>query len=198
VNRPIVLLDVRVAADGTSEVVSPGVGWWCDHPSPGALVGAGTQVGVLEVQNRRFRLVLPDGTAGRITGPLPGDRRVAVEYGQCLFRLVAVSAGDAVGFESGAVGRGHPGGADLPEGARAVLAPTDGVFYTRPAPDTDPFVAIGDTITSGHSIGLIEVMKTFNQIHYGGPGFAERATVIEVRVGDGDEVRAGQVLVVVR
>ena len=41
-------------------------------------------------------------------------------------------------------------------------------------------------------------MKTFNQIVYGGGGFPEEATVVEVRCGDAEEVAAGQVLVVVR
>ncbi len=41
-------------------------------------------------------------------------------------------------------------------------------------------------------------MKTFNQILYEGPGFAEQAEVLEVRAADAQEVRAGDVLVVVR
>ncbi len=196
--RPVLLLQVRPAEDGTVEVVSPGVGWWCDHPHAGALVGPGTQVGVLEVLNRRLRLVLPDGTAGRIVGAPPGDRRVPVEHGQALFRLAAVSGADeAVRGEAG--GGGVSAGAEgLPEGARAVLAPTAGVFYTRPAPDAEPFVRVGDSVVTGQSIGLVEVMKTFNQIHYGGPGLPDAATVLEVRVDDGTEVHAGEVLVVVR
>ncbi len=41
-------------------------------------------------------------------------------------------------------------------------------------------------------------MKTFNQILYEGPGFPDQAEVIEIRVRDAEEVRAGQVLIVVR
>ena len=196
--RAVLLLEVRPVGDGRSEVVSPGIGWWCDHPPAGALVGPGTVVGVLEVQNQRIRLVMPEGAAGRVSGPLPRDRRIAVEHGETLFRLVAVAAGETVGFDGVSTAPGQALGTDVPDGTRAVRAPTDGVFYTRPAPDAEPFVTVGGTVVSGQPIGLIEVMKTFNQIHYGGAGFPERATVVEVRVGDGVDVRAGETLVVVR
>ena len=55
-----------------------------------------------------------------------------------------------------------------------------------------------DAGTESARLPLLEVMKTFNQIGYGGAGFPEDAEVVEVRVADRDEVRAGQVLVVVR
>ena len=47
-------------------------------------------------------------------------------------------------------------------------------------------------------MGLVEVMKTFNQIQYGWPGLPDEAEVIEIRVEEGAEIRAGQILVVVR
>jgi biotin carboxyl carrier protein len=48
------------------------------------------------------------------------------------------------------------------------VAPTNGVFYGRPAPDAEPFVRVGERIAIGQPIGLIEVMKTFNQILFEG------------------------------
>lgn len=197
--RPaVLLLEVEPLAEGGVAVRAPGVGWWSGHPHRGALVGPGTSVGTLEVQNRRYRLVLPDGAGGRVVGDLPGDRTVPVEHGQVLFRLSPLA--DAEGAEvEGDRGRlGHPGGADVPDDCWAVVAPTDGVFYARPAPDAAPFVEPGGAVRSGEPVGLVEVMKTFNQIHFGGPGFPDAGTVVEVRVGDGGEVRAGDVLVVVR
>ena len=47
-------------------------------------------------------------------------------------------------------------------------------------------------------MGLVEVMKTFNQILYDGPGFADQAEVLEIRCEDAQEVHAGEVLIVVR
>ena len=82
--------------------------------------------------------------------------------------------------------------------AKAVTAPTDGVFYRRPAPDAAPFVEPGGRVEAGQPVGLVEVMKTFNQILYGGPGFPDSAEVLEIRAEEGAEIRSGDVLVVVR
>ena len=117
---------------------------------------------------------------------------IAVEFGQPLFRVVPQAAGEA---------RGAGGTKPAPRaagGAIAIVAPTDGVFYRAPATGAAPYVAPGDRIRSGQAVGLIEVMKTFNPIAYGGAGLPEDGTVVEVLVADGQEVRAGQALVLVK
>jgi acetyl-CoA carboxylase biotin carboxyl carrier protein len=148
--------------------------------------------------NQRFRLLLPEGASGRVGDGLPAHRVNAVEYGQTLFRLVpAARGGPEVGPDEQAV-LGHPAGAGLEPGSYAVASPTDGVYYGRPDPGSPPFVQPGSRIRRGQTVGLVEVMKTFNQILYDGPALPEQAEVVEVRASDGEEVRAGQVLVVVR
>jgi acetyl-CoA carboxylase biotin carboxyl carrier protein len=219
VNEPVLLVRVEPVPGGLLQVRSPGIGWWTDHPHAGALLGPGSRAGILAHLNRRFALVVPEGHAGRLAGGLPRDRAVPVEYGQTLFTLLPVEAGAAAtgpasgiaGLSAGAAGPGAspgaagagaiPGGAGapgLPPGARAIASPTDGVFYLRPSPGARPFVGPGATIRTGQVVGLVEVMKTFNQILYGGPGYPPEAEVLEVRRGDGQEVRAGDVLIVVR
>ena len=79
-----------------------------------------------------------------------------------------------------------------------VRSPTDGVFYRSPALDAKPYVAVGDRIKTGQPVGLIEVMKTFNPIAYGAAGLPDEAEVVEVVAADGQEVRAGQALVIVK
>jgi biotin carboxyl carrier protein len=196
-NEPSLLLRVDRAGDGTLRVLSPGAGWWWEHPAEGTLVGPGGRVGRFSSLNRSFTLVLPEGAAGKIVGGVPGDRRVAVEYGQVLLELAPVRSGE----DEGTVREGSAGSAvaaDLAEGTRAVVSPTDGVFYRRPSPDAEAFVEVGSRVRVGQALGLVEVMKTFNQIAYGGPGFPDEAEVVEIRAGDAEEVRAGQVLIVVR
>ena len=39
-----------------------------------------------------------------------------------------------------------------------------GIFYTRSAPDQPVFVQTGDQITTGQTVGLIEVMKSFHEV----------------------------------
>jgi biotin carboxyl carrier protein len=43
-------------------------------------------------------------------------------------------------------------------------------------------------------LGLVEIMKCFNQITYGGPGLPERGRVAEILAEDAAEVQFGQVL----
>ncbi len=196
-SEPIVLVHLKTAADGTIRVLAPAVGWWSEHPPRGALVGPGSRIGVLQTLKQRCALVLPESVAGHATGELPRDRRVQVEYGETLFVVTPVEAGETTAMLGETAELGHPTDADLPENAWAVLAPSDGVFYRRPAPDAETFVEVGDRIVKGQVIGLVEVMKTFNQILFGGPGFPQEGTVVEIRAQDVEEVRSGQVLVVV-
>lgn len=48
--------------------------------------------------------------------------------------------------------------------AKQILAPLPGTFYRRPSPEAAPFVADGGLIAVGDTIGLIEVMKTFQEV----------------------------------
>jgi len=123
---------------------------------------------------------------------------VSVEYGQALFELDPLRAEDGEHLVREAQASGVSPSEGLPTGHRSVSAPTDGVFYRAPRPGARPFVSIGDTIREGQPVGLVEVMKTFGQVLYGGPGLPDSAVVVEIRADDGAEIRAGQVLLIVR
>ena len=45
-----------------------------------------------------------------------------------------------------------------------VNAPLTGIFYAAATPGADPMIAVGQTISVGPPIGLIEAMKLFNEI----------------------------------
>lgn len=188
----LLIVGVSGPAGGPWVVLSPAVGWWSASPQNGEILLPGGRVGRLKRLNRFVELRLPAGHAGRVEG-VPRARVVAVGYRDALFRLVATESGGArVSHEP------ESDTAGLPAGQRAVVAPTDGVFYRRPDPASPPWVEVGDRLRVGQPIGLVEVMKTFNQIVYGGPGLPDEAEVVEIRRGDGEEVAAGEVLLVVR
>lgn len=46
----------------------------------------------------------------------------------------------------------------------AIKSPMIGTFYRRPSPDKDLFVNVGDDISSGSVVCIIEAMKLFNEI----------------------------------
>jgi acetyl-CoA carboxylase biotin carboxyl carrier protein len=62
-----------------------------------------------------------------------------------------------------------------------------GTFYRRPDPESDPYVKEGDSVSTGDTIGLIEVMKSFHEVKADGDG-----TVARFLVEDEEAVDAGQ------
>lgn len=46
----------------------------------------------------------------------------------------------------------------------AIESPMVGTFYKAPAPDADPFVQVGDEISEGTTVCIIEAMKLMNEI----------------------------------
>ncbi len=73
---------------------------------------------------------------------------------------------------------------------KTVKAQMPGTFYRRPDPESDPYVEVGDEVSAGDTIGLIEVMKNFNEIKA-----EEDGTVSNFLVEDEEAVDAGQDLV---
>ena len=72
---------------------------------------------------------------------------------------------------------------------KQILSPLPGTFYRRPSPDQPTFKEAGDTVAVGDVIGLIEVMKSFNEV------LADQAGVLTAFVAEDEEpVMAGQLL----
>jgi acetyl-CoA carboxylase biotin carboxyl carrier protein len=71
-----------------------------------------------------------------------------------------------------------------------VKAQMPGTFYRRPDPESEPYVEEGDEVSAGDTIGLIEVMKNFNEIKAEDDG-----KVSKFLVEDEEAVDAGQDLV---
>ncbi len=55
------------------------------------------------------------------------------------------------------------GNQDVPDG-HLIKAPMVGTFYSASSPDAEPFVKVGQKVSSGDTLGIIEAMKMFNQI----------------------------------
>ena len=70
-----------------------------------------------------------------------------------------------------------------------IKSPLPGTFYRKPSPDAPFFKADGDSVSAGDVIGLIEVMKTFHEIHAGVDG-----KNIAFIADDQEPIMAGQVI----
>lgn len=71
-----------------------------------------------------------------------------------------------------------------------IKAPMIGTFYVAPAPNEPPFVTVGDHVTEGQTIGIVEAMKIMNEIASDREG-----TVVEILAKDGQTVEYGSPLV---
>ncbi len=70
-----------------------------------------------------------------------------------------------------------------------IKSPMVGTFYRAPAPDAKPFVEVGDKISRGQVVCIIEAMKLMNEIE---SEFAGR--VVEILVQNSQPVQFGQPL----
>ena len=73
-----------------------------------------------------------------------------------------------------------------------VKAPMIGTYYQSPEPDAEAFVKVGDPISDGDTLCIIEAMKMMNRIESDVSGTIER-----IMVQNGDPVEFDQVLFLV-
>lgn len=71
----------------------------------------------------------------------------------------------------------------------AVLSPIVGTFYDAPSPDQPPFVKVGDQVSAGQVLCIIESMKLMNEIEAEAAG-----TIVAKLVENGRPVEYGQAL----
>lgn len=75
---------------------------------------------------------------------------------------------------------------------KAIVSPMVGTFYSKPSPDAEPFVKVGDSISAGDKVCIIEAMKLMNEIE---SEFSGKIT--EICVTDGQAVEYGQAIMYV-
>ncbi|HEX3759564.1 MAG TPA: biotin/lipoyl-containing protein [Kofleriaceae bacterium] len=172
----------------TIELRAPGPGMFVPWVAQGDLITAGSDLGELVVLGRASVLVVPrSGQAAGIALRLPPAVR-AVGHGDVLVEL-----DPSLQRAAGAAPTAASPTADAALGL-VFHAPTSGRFYGRPGPDKPAFVAEGTVLTAGTTVCLLEVMKTFHRVTYGGPGLPDTARVRRVLVADGADVNAGDPL----
>jgi acetyl-CoA carboxylase biotin carboxyl carrier protein len=70
-----------------------------------------------------------------------------------------------------------------------IKSETVGTFYAQAKPKEPPFVKVGDRVTPTKVVGLIEVMKTYNEVQANCTG-----TIVEVLAENGKYVEFNEVL----
>jgi acetyl-CoA carboxylase biotin carboxyl carrier protein len=77
----------------------------------------------------------------------------------------------------------HPG---------VVTSPMVGTVYLSDEPDAPPFVGIGDAVSEGETLVLIEAMKVFNPIKA-----PQAGKISQILVANGDPVEFGEPLMII-
>ncbi|MBB6013158.1 acetyl-CoA carboxylase biotin carboxyl carrier protein [Aquamicrobium sp. NLF2-7] len=132
-----------------------------------------TNLTEIEVENEDFKV--------RISRQAPTVHAVAPAYAPAPAAVAAPAAPAAAAA---------PAAPDLSK--NAVPSPMVGTAYLAPAPGAKAFVEVGQKVSEGQTLLIIEAMKTMNQIP------APRAgTVTAILIEDAQPVEFGQPLVVV-
>jgi len=83
--------------------------------------------------------------------------------------------------------------ADAEAGLHIITSPIVGTFYRSPSPETGPFVNVGDRITKGKVLCIIEAMKLMNEIESDTDGVIAR-----IYPSNGQPVEYGEKLFAVK
>ncbi|EOR07436.1 acetyl-CoA carboxylase biotin carboxyl carrier protein [Acinetobacter genomosp. 15BJ] len=109
-----------------------------------------------------------------------GDQSISLTRPTPVYAAAAVAAAPSVAAPAPA--------AKTPRGA-VESSPMVGVFYAAPSPGEAPFVNVGQTVSAGETLGIIEAMKIMNPIEATKSGVIE-----EILVKNGEVIQFGQPL----
>jgi acetyl-CoA carboxylase biotin carboxyl carrier protein len=122
-----------------------------------------------------------------------GDKRIRVARPTVTVAAAPVAAAaPAPAAAPAAAGASPAGGNDLGKHPGAVKSPMVGTAYLAPEPGKPNFVAVGDKVTAGQTLLIIEAMKTFNPIKAPKAG-----TIMQILVDNARPVEFGEPLMIV-
>ena len=180
------------ATDAGIVLYAPSVGLWRGRPAPRALVAPGAAIGELEILGVCHRLLAPADAGGIVVDDAP-DRRARIPVDVRTPLLTLDPTGSLATSSLAVTTRAAAASTGL-----VFRVPLSGRYYARPAPGEPPFVRVGDVVSEGQTVALLEVMKTFNRVSYGGEGLPARATVVAIRPADEADVDEDDVLLDLR
>ena len=120
-----------------------------------------------------------------------GDKRIRVARQAMM--VAAPAAGPVAVAPASAASTAAPAAdADLGKHPGAVKSPMVGTAYLASEPGKPNFVAVGDKVTAGQTLLIIEAMKTFNPIKAPKAG-----TIMQILVANAHPVEFGEPLMIV-
>ncbi|MCW5733598.1 MAG: acetyl-CoA carboxylase biotin carboxyl carrier protein [Enhydrobacter sp.] len=144
---------------------------------------------------RNLAAILEETNLGEIE-LVDGERKIRVARAAAAapaqFTMAAPMAAGAAPAMAGPAIAPAPAPGDLGKHVGAVKSPMVGTAYLSPEPGKPVFVNVGDKVTAGQTLLIIEAMKTFNPIK------APRAGVVtQVLVENARPVEFAEVLMII-
>ena len=156
------------------------------------LLEASSTFSEVRLRSGDFEIELRRGSSGAPPAPaLAPARPPRTETVASDVAAAAASAADPAPQRATAP-RAAPASVPRPAGHRVVQAPMVGTGYRAPAPGARPFVEIGQAVSAGDTLCIVEVMKLMNSIPCDCDG-----VVVEILFEDGQALAHGQDLIVV-
>jgi acetyl-CoA carboxylase biotin carboxyl carrier protein len=121
-----------------------------------------------------------------------GDRKIRVARPSVVTAAPMQAAPMAAASAAPAAAPAAPIADDISKHPGAVKSPMVGTAYLSPEPGKPVFVHIGDKVTAGQTLLIIEAMKTFNPIKAPKAG-----TVTQILIDNAHPVEFGEPLMVV-
>jgi acetyl-CoA carboxylase biotin carboxyl carrier protein len=151
----------------------------------------------LEQEGLKIR-VRKQGNTPVFTLPAPTLPAVSVTPAQMPALAAAAGAAAAGNAGAGAKAAGEPASGELVDDLESmelavVTSPIVGTFYRAPDPSSPSFVEVGQTISKGQTLCIIEAMKLMNEIESEYEG-----QVVKAYVENGQPVQYGERLFAIK
>jgi acetyl-CoA carboxylase biotin carboxyl carrier protein len=129
------------------------------------------------------------GTRVRLSKSPPVPPPVAPAQGVGPAALPGGAESASLTTDSAAASSQSEGEGGAQDGFLEVTSPMVGTFYSAPAPDAPPYVAVGQSVGNGTVLCIIEAMKLMNELESELEG-----TIAKVMVENAQPVEYGQIL----
>lgn len=150
-------------------------------------------VSEVELETKEIKLVIktPKSASGIAAAPVAYAAPVIPAPAPAA-AIAAPVAAPAVQAEAKAAGTGNGANGNDESKYVTIKSPMIGTFYRASGPDKAPFVNVGDEVSPGKAVCIIEAMKLFNEIESDVKG-----KIVKVLVNDASPVEYDQPLFLV-
>lgn len=131
----------------------------------------------LEVERSDFRVKIVGGSAA-----------VQAPSSVAMTQMATPAASPSQGPEAAV-----PGVSSSKKGEHVIVSPIVGTFYSAPSPDSDAYAQVGDRVSVGQVLCIVEAMKLMNEIESDVDG-----EVVQVLPSNAQPVEFGEPLFVIR